>query len=105
MRTATLFGSSVRAGTLEVLASTAAPLTAYRVAKLVGAQPIQVLTILKSLEPDPVQHSADGWRLVNDGLRRFLRDELDRRDTDRRAEKDELLIRLRLRPRETHGRR
>lgn len=105
MQTAALFGSSVRAGALETLASTSAPLTAYRIAKVIGAQPIQVLTILKSLEPEVVRHSAEGWQLVSEPLRVFLRDELNRREQERRAEKDELLLRMGLRPRRADGRR
>lgn|SRR5487761_466555 len=105
MRTEDLFGSKVRAGTLETLASTSKRLTAYRVAKVIEAQPIQVLTILKSLEPDVVQHTEEGWALKSDLLRRFLRDGLDRREKERRIEKDELLIRLGMKPRRQHGRR
>lgn len=105
MQTDTLFGSSVRAGVLETLASTSVPLTAYRVAKVIGAQPIQVLSILKSIEPDIVRHSPAGWTLNSDSLRRFLRDELERREAERRQEKDELLVRLRLTPRHHLGRR
>ncbi|MGD0719083.1 MAG: hypothetical protein ABSA15_05860 [Thermoplasmata archaeon] len=100
-----LFGSRVRAGALETLASTSKPLTAYRVAKVIGAQPIQVLTILKTLEPDLVQRTEEGWVLKSDSLRHFLREELGRREMERRTEKDELLTRLRLRPRRERGRR
>jgi len=99
-----LFGSRVRAGTLETLASTSKPLTAYRVAKVIGAQPIQVLTVLKSLEPGLVRRSDDGWVLTNDPLRRFFRDEVARRESTRRAEKDELLTRFGLKPRPGRGR-
>jgi len=105
METDHLFGSRVRAATLETLASTSKPLTGYRLARVVEAQPIQVLTILKSLEPDLVQHTDEGWVLSNDSLRRFLRDMVERRENDRRTEKDELLSQLGLRPRRGHGRR
>ena len=104
METEVLFGSRVRADTLETLASTSKPLTAYRVARVTGAQPIQVLSILKSLQPDLVRRDSQGWVLVSDSLRRFLRDEMVRREAERRAEKDELLARLRLAPRQRHGR-
>ena len=103
MQPADLFGSRVRAGTLETLAATSKPLIAYRVAKLIGAQPIQVLNILKSLEPELVRHATDGWVLTSDSLRRYLRDEMERRESERRAEKDDLLVRLGLRPRAGHG--
>jgi hypothetical protein len=99
--TATLFGSRVRAGTLETLASTSKPLTAYRV----GAQPIQVLSILKSLGPEVVRHSPEGWLLANDDLRRFLRGELARLEVARRAEKDKLLTGLGMVTRHSHGHR
>ena len=104
MRTEYLFGSSVRAGALETLAATSAPLSAYRVAKVIGAQPIQVLTIFKALQPDLVRRSSDGWTLTNAALRRFLRDELERKEAERRAEKDGLLVRQGMRPRSTRGR-
>lgn len=90
----TLFGSRVRAETLEALAGTSKPLSAYRVAKIVGAQPIQVLSSLKALQPKFVRHDPDGWVMAHDGLRRFLRDELARRELERRVEKDELITRL-----------
>ena len=99
----TLFGSRVRAEVLEALASTPRPLSAYRVARATGAQPIQVLSILKSLEPHLVRHAPNGWVLTSDPLRRFLRDEISRREADRRAEKDELLVQLGLKPRLGHG--
>ena len=105
MRTDTLFGSKVRAGTLETLASTSKPLTAYRLAKVIGAQPIQVLTILKSLEPLVTRRTDEGWVLESDALRRFLRDELAQREAELRTEKDELLTRLGLKPRLGRGRR
>lgn len=95
----------MRAEALETLASTSKPLTAYRVARIVGAQPIQVLSILKSLEPDVVRRAPDGWLLVKEDLRRFLRDELARREAERRAEKDELLEGLGMRARQSHGSR
>jgi len=103
MRMDRLFGSRVRAEALGILAGTSKPLSAYHVAKAVGAQPIQVLTILKSLEPGIVSHSVDGWVLSNDLLRQFLRQELSRREALHRSEKDQILIRHGLRPRRRHG--
>jgi hypothetical protein len=94
-----LFGSRVRAAALETLAATSKPLTAYRVAKVIGAEPIQVLTSLKALEPEIVRHSGEGWVMVNDLLRLFLREQLGRAEAQRRSEKDELLVQLRMRPR------
>jgi len=104
MESRSLFGSRVRAGTLETLASTSKPLTAYRLAKLIEAEPIQVLTILKSLGPGLVRRSGTGWVMTNDSLRRFLREEVGRREAERRAEKDELQVRFGLRPRAANGR-
>lgn len=98
-----LFGSRVRAQALQVLAATSKPLTAYRVSKAVEAQPIQVLTVLKSLVP-LVERVRGGWVLKDDHLRHFLLADLRRKDRDRRAEKDDLLIRFGLRPSFEHGR-
>ncbi len=98
-----LFGSRVRAQTLETLAITPKPLSAYRVAKAIEAQPIQVLTILKRLEP-AVEHTPGGWVLRNDSLRRFLLSEIRERDRARREEKDELLVKLGMTPSFEHGR-
>lgn len=105
MQTQVLFGSRVRAGALETLAMTSAPLTAYRVAKVIGAQPIQVLSMLKSLEPDVVRHTTKGWVLTNDPLRRFLREAIAQRDVQVRHEKDNLLLKLRMKPSVDHGSR
>lgn len=104
MDTGILFGSRVRAEALEALASTSKPLTGYRVAKITGAQPIQVQTVLKALQPEVVQSTSDGWLMVSDSLRRFLRDELARREAVRRAEKDRLLVELKMAPRRKNGR-
>ena len=98
-----LFGGRVRAQTLRVLAATTQPMTAYRVSKAVEAQPIQVLTILKSLVPI-VERVPEGWVLRDDHLRGFLLDEIRGEDRDRREEKDELLARIGLRPSLEHGR-
>lgn len=104
MGTESLFGSRVRAAALETLASTSKPLSAYRIAKVIGAQPIQVLTGLKSLEPDYVRHSGEGWILVDDLLRRFLREGVERKGMERRTEKNEFLVQLGMRPRRDHRR-
>lgn len=103
MRTEGLFGSRVRAGVLETLATTSAPLSAYRVAKVIRAQPIQVLTILKRLEPDVVRHTSKGWILASDPLRRFLREVIAQRDLQVRQEKDNLLLKMRMKPSLEHG--
>jgi hypothetical protein len=104
MRSQSLFGSRVRAAALETLASTSKPLTAYRVAKVIGAQPIQVLTNLRSLEPELVRHTHEGWIMTSDLLRQFLRERLEREEGERRTEKDEILVRLKMSPRKGHGR-
>ncbi|MCI4318698.1 MAG: hypothetical protein L3K23_01005 [Thermoplasmata archaeon] len=104
MSTSRLFGGRVRAETLETLASTSKPLSAYHLAKVIGAQPIQVLGILKALPPGLVRHTHNGWSLTNDHLRHFIRDELRREELEHRQEKDELLIGLGFRPRRAHGR-
>lgn len=105
MRTELLFGSRVRAGALETLALTSAPLSAYRVAMVIGAQPIQVLSILKRLEPDIVRHTPKGWMLSSDPLRQFLREAIATRDRRVRQEKDNLLLKMRMRPSLEHGSR
>jgi hypothetical protein len=104
MQTRSLFGSRVRAAALETLAATSKPLSAYRVAKVIGAQPIQVLNYLKSLEPAIVQHTSEGWVLVSHLLRLFLREELRKREGERRREKDALLLRRGMKPSEGHRR-
>lgn len=98
-----LFGSRVRARTLQSLAATSKPMTAYRVSRAVEAQPIQVLSILKSLVP-LVERVPDGWVLRDDQLRRFLLNDLREMDRARRREKDELLTQLGLKPSLEHGR-
>ncbi len=105
METELLFGSRVRAATLEALASTPKPLTAYRLAKLADAEPIQVTVVLKALEPGWVEHTADGWKLASEALREFLRRSSSAREERARAEKDELLAQLKMRRRANHGRR
>lgn len=98
-----LFGSETRARVLEQLATTPLPQSAYRIAHAVGAQPIQVLKILKQLG-DLAEHSDKGWVLTSVQLRRFLRERLSR-DAERiREEKDELLVRMGMKPSWEHGR-
>ena len=104
MWTEELFGGRVRAGALETLARTPLPLSAYRVAKTIGAESTQVLCTLRGLEPEVVRRTERGWVLVNDHLRRLLREELERREAARREEKDELLKKLGLKPRAGYGR-
>lgn len=99
----TLFGSETRGRVLNQLAETPIPQTAYRIAKAVGAEPIQVLRILKSL-PGVIAHSTEGWTLENELLRRFLLDRLTHEASNRRAEKDELLVRFGLSPSFRRGR-
>lgn len=98
-----LFGSRVRAEVLVALAATSKPQSAYRLAKAVEAQPIQVLTILKKLVP-LVERTPEGWLLRDDLLRPFLANALSVRDRLRRDEKDDLLRQLGRRPSEGLGR-
>ena len=98
-----LFGSEVRARILEQLATTPRPQSAYRIARAIGAEPIQVLRILKGLR-GLIEQSSEGWVLTNDLLRSFLRDRMRRHAEDVRSEKDELLVRFGLKPSFEHGR-
>lgn len=98
-----LFGSETRARVLVQLALTPRPQSAYRIAKAIGAEPIQVLKILKGLW-EFTEQSAAGWTLSNGLLRRFLRDRLEQDALRTRSEKDELLKRLGLRPSRENGR-
>lgn len=97
-----LFGSETRARVLEQLAATPRAQSAYRVAQAVGAEPVQVIRILKGLE-GLTEHSAEGWVLTNELLRDFLRDRLALREARVRFEKDALLVHFGLRPRSKHG--
>lgn len=97
-----LFGSETRARVLAQLALTPRPQSAYRIAITIGAEPIQVLKILKELEGF-VGRSAAGWTLTDGLLRRFLRDRLERDAARTRSEKDELLLRFGLKPVWEHG--
>jgi hypothetical protein len=99
-----LFGSETRARVLEQLALTPRPQSAYRIAKAIGAEPIQVLRILKRLR-EVADHAPAGWMLTDERLRRFLRERSARHARRRRSEKDALLVHLGLRPSLEYGRR
>lgn len=99
-----LFGSETRGRVLEQLVQNPLPQTAYRIAKAVGAEPIQVLKILKSLTP-LTEHSVEGWILTDESLRRFLRNRSAHREDEIRREKDVLLVRYGMKPNVDHGRR
>ncbi len=98
-----LFGSETRARVLEQLATTPSPQSAYRIARAIGAEPIQVLRILHGLA-DWTEHSAAGWSLTDGLLRDFLRDRSNREAERTRREKDELLVRFGMKPSWEHGR-
>ena len=98
-----LFGSETRARVLEQLATTPRRQSAYRIAQAIGAEPIQVLKILKRLN-GLTEQSAEGWILTNELLRHFLRDRLDRGAERTRREKDELLVHFGMKPSWEHGR-
>jgi len=98
-----LFGSETRARVLEQLASTPRAQSAYRIARAIGAEPIQVLRILKGLR-DLADRSEKGWVLTNELLRHFLRDRSTREAEKLRLEKDELLLSFGLTPSRNHER-
>ncbi len=98
-----LFGSETRARVLAQLATTPRPQSAYRIARTVGAEPIQVLKILKELD-GLTQRSPEGWVLASALLRAFLRDRLAHDEARIREEKDELLIECGMRPSRGHER-
>lgn len=99
-----LFGSETRGRVLEQLASSGRPQSAYGIALAVGAEPIQVIGILRRLG-DHTRRSKQGWELVDEDLRRFLRARISRRERQLRTEKDEILVRYGLKARKPHGRR
>jgi len=76
---AALFGSEDRVRTLAALANAEAPLTAYRVAAIVGMKPPNVYRELKRLlEVKEVARAQtprgrQGWTLVDPDIRTFLR--------------------------------
>jgi len=92
-----VFGSETRARVLEQLAAAPGPQSAYRIAKAVGAEPTQVIAILRKLT-GLTERSNEGWVLVDDDLRRFVRARLARREQEIRGEKNELLVRFGLKP-------
>ena len=92
-----LFGSETRAGVLEQLATTPRPQSAYRIARSIGAQPIQVLKVLKQLS-GLTERTTAGWVLSDNLLRNFLRARSDAEAQRIRREKDEILVRLGARP-------
>jgi len=76
---AALFGSEDRVRTLAALANAEAPLTAYRVAAMVGMKPPNVYRELKRLlEVNEVARAQtprgrEGWTLVDSDVRALLR--------------------------------
>jgi hypothetical protein len=97
-----LFGSETRARVLEQLATTPRAQSAYRIARAIGAEPIQVLKILKQLE-GLTEHSAAGWVLKNQLLRRFVRDRMARVEAQNRQEKNEHLVHFGMKPSSGHA--
>ena len=76
---AALFGSEDRVRTLAALANAEAPLTAYRVASMVGMKPPNVYRELKRLlrfnevERARTPDGRDGWKLMDADVRSLLR--------------------------------
>ncbi len=76
---AALFGSEDRVRTLAALANASAPLTAYRVATIVGIKPPNVYRELKRLlQFNEVQRAStpenrDGWVVVDPDLKALMR--------------------------------
>jgi DNA-binding transcriptional ArsR family regulator len=76
---AALFGSEDRVRTLAALANAEAPLTAYRVAAIVGMKPPNVYRELKRLlefkevERASTPEGRDGWTVVDPDVRALLR--------------------------------
>ncbi len=74
-----LFGSEDRVKTLAALANAEAPLTAYRVASMVGIKPPNVYRELKRLlqfnevERAPTPEGRDGWTVTDPDVRTLLR--------------------------------
>ena len=67
-----LFGGRTRASILEALASSSRPMSAYRIARVVGTETVRVSTVLRQLE-SLVTQSEDGWTLTDVTLREFIR--------------------------------
>lgn len=76
---AALFGSEDRVRTLAALANAEAPLTAYRVASMMGMQPPNVYRELRRLlqfnevERIRTPQGTNGWRVVDADVRALLR--------------------------------
>ncbi len=74
-----LFGSEDRVRTLAALANAEAPLTAYRVAVMVGMKPPNVYRELRRLlefnevEQAPTSEGRNGWRVIDADVRNLLR--------------------------------
>ena len=67
-------GSGTRVAALGVLANSDRPLTAYRVSKLSGVQPIKVYQALaRASKAGLVQRTARGYRLTDPDIRDLLR--------------------------------
>lgn len=111
MALADLFGGRTRAEALRLLATSSRPLSIYRIAKTIGAEPIQVSAVLRKLDGF-VARTNDGWSLVNPALRQLLRDQYRLRPPDwkpnkafleatrsleREPEKDRVLLKYGLR--------
>jgi predicted transcriptional regulator len=74
-----LFGSETRVRALAPLANSSRPLTAYRIAKMTGAQRIRVYSELRKLAAVGIVREVQGswgrseWELVQPDLRNMLR--------------------------------
>lgn len=74
-----LFGSEDRVRMLAALANAEAPLTAYRVAAMVGMKPPNVYRELRRLlefnevERAPTPEGRNGWRVIDADVRKLLR--------------------------------
>ncbi len=75
----TLLGSRTRAATLGALANASSALTAYRLARITGLQPIKVSAELRRLRDagflaaTATEQGRVAWTLTDDSLRSFLR--------------------------------
>lgn len=111
MTLANLFGGRTRAEALQLLATSSRPISSYRIAKTIGAEPVQVTTVLRNLTGF-VNRTDDGWSLVDPMLRQLLRNQLKLRPSNwkpnkafleatrslrREPEKDQVLLKYKLR--------
>ena len=75
----TLFGSETRVRTLATLASASEPLTAYRIAQMVGVQRTKIYGELRRLDAAgivrgrPTGKGRSDWELIDPDIRRLLR--------------------------------